>query len=250
MTACDCWWDEPPANVILSQDDVHVWYASLDQPASSFRWLARTLNADERERSKRFYFKQDRVRFIVGRGLLRTILGHYLSIEPGELQFCYSSRGKPSLAETFRGSRIRFNLAHSYGFALYAVTLDREIGVDLEYVKPIAEATRIVNRFFSDQEKAAFDTFTSYEKPEAFFRYWTCKEAYLKACGEGLTHPLDQIDVSLVPGEAARLLSLKGDLQEVSRWFLQELRPAAGLVGALVVEGAEARLACWEVPSV
>jgi 4'-phosphopantetheinyl transferase len=236
--------------VILQQDDVHVWYASLDGFASSSRWLARTLNADERARSERFYFEQDRVRFIAGRGLLRTILGYYSGIEPGDLQFCYSSHGKPSLAETFKGSRIRFNLAHAHGFALYAVTFDREIGVDLEYIKPIAEAARIVHRFFSDQENTAFHTFTSDEKLEAFFRYWTCKEAYLKACGEGLTHPLDQIEISLVPGEPATLLSIRGDVREASRWFLQELHPATDLAAALVVEGSKPRLTCWQMPSV
>lgn len=246
MTAHDCRWGLSPANVILSQDDIHVWCASLDQPAPRLQWLMQMLNTDERARAERFYFEQDRKRFIVGRGLLRTILGYYLNSEPGQLQFSYNSRGKPSLSETSGGDRIRFNLAHSQGLVLYAVTFGREIGVDLEYLRPIAEAEQIANRFFSDREKVGFHALTSHEKQEAFFRYWTCKEAFLKASGEGLTEYLDQIDISLVEGEPATLLSIKGDRREASRWSLQELKPASGFAAALVVEGDSYRLACWQ----
>jgi len=205
---------------------------------------------DERARAERIYFEQDRVRFIISRGLLRTILGYYLATEPSDLQFCYGSHGKPFLAETFRGSRIQFNLSHAQGLVLYSFTLDREVGIDLEYIKPIAEASQIVHRFFSEQEIAAFHTLTVNEKSESFFKYWTCKEAYLKACGEGLTHPLNQIEVSLVPGEPATLLSINGDVREASRWFLQELQPATGVVASLVVEGSEPLLSCWHMPPV
>ena len=246
MIARGSWWAQPPANVILLQDDVHVWCASLDQPASGLQWLAQTLSADERVRAERFYFEQDGMRFIVGRGLLRIILGYYLGIEPSELRFCYSSRGRPTLAETTGGNRIRFNLAHSLGLALYAVTLGREIGVDLECIRIIDKTEQIVDRFFSDREKAVFRALPLNKKYEAFFTYWTCKEAYLKACGEGLSQPLDQIDVLLVPGEPTRLLSIKGDVREASRWSLQELRPASGFAAALVVEGHSYCLSCWQ----
>lgn len=92
-------WESPPANVELLQNDVHVWCAWLDQSLSSLEWLTRTLSVDERIRAERFQFEQDRQRFIIGRGLLRTILGYYLSIESGRLHFCYGIYGKPALAE-------------------------------------------------------------------------------------------------------------------------------------------------------
>lgn len=246
MIARDCLWGQPPAKVILLQDDVHVWCASLDQPVAILQGLLRTLSADEQTRAEHFYFEKDRKRFIVGRGLLRRILGYYLDIEPEQLQFSYSLRGKPSLAKTFGGDKVRFNLAHSNGLALYAVTLDRAIGVDLEYIHLIAEAEQIANRYFSDQEKAALQALTPHEKHVAFFRYWTCKEAYLKACEEGLMLPLNQVDVSLAPGEPARLLCVRGDQQETSYWSLQELSPASDYAAAIVVEGDSHRLACWQ----
>jgi 4'-phosphopantetheinyl transferase len=245
MIDYDCLWEPPPAHANLLRDDVHVWCARLDQSLSSLERLTQTLSKDERLRAERFQFEQDRKRFIIGRGLLRTILGYYLGIEPGQLHFCYGMYGKPALAEMSGTSALRFSLAHAHGLALYAVTRDREVGVDLEHIRHIAEIERIVDRYFSDREKAEYRALTADKKLAAFFTYWTYKEAYLKASGEGLTRPLNQIDVSLGPGEPARLLSVDGDVKEASRWTFQELRPVPGFVATLVVEGQGWQLSCW-----
>lgn len=178
MVASDCRWRQPPVKVVLLEDEVHLWFASLDPPASSLRRLEQTLDASERSRAKRFYFERERVRFVAGRGLLRRILGYYSGIEPSELQFCYSSQGKPSLTEKCGGDRIQFNLAHSAGRAIYAVTLNREIGVDLERVAPVIGLEQVANRFFSAHERAALHALAGREEREAFFEIWTAKEAY------------------------------------------------------------------------
>jgi 4'-phosphopantetheinyl transferase len=245
MTDYNCFWEPPPANANLLQHDVHIWCAWLDQAIANVEWLAQTLSTDERMRAERFRFEQDRQRFIIGRGLLRTVLGYYLGVEPGQLHFCYGRYGKPALAEMFGTSALRFSLAHAHGLALYTVSRERELGVDLEHFRRVAETEQIVDRYFSEREKAVFRGLAADKKQEAFFTYWTCKEAYLKASGEGLTRPLSQIDVSLVPGEPARLMSIDGDVKEASRWTLQELRPAPGFVAALAVEGQGWRLSCW-----
>jgi 4'-phosphopantetheinyl transferase len=245
MTDYDCLWEPPPANANLLHDDVHVWCARLDQSISSLERLTQTLSKDEHIRAERFQFEQDRQRFIIGRGLLRTILGYYLGIKPGRLHFCYGMYGKPALAEMPGTGTLRFSLAHADGLALYAVTRDREVGVDLEHMHHIAETEQIVDRYFSQREKAVFHSLTADKKQDAFFTYWTCKEAYLKASGEGLSRPLNQIDVLLGPGELARLLSVDGDVKEASRWTLQQLRPVPGFVATLVVEGQGWQLSCW-----
>jgi len=197
-------------------------------------------------RAERFYFKRDRKHFIVGRGLLRTILGCYLGIAPNRLQFCYGPRGKPDLAETSGGSKLCFNLSHSQGLALYGVTREREIGIDLEHIRSISQAEQIAERFFSVQENAVFRVLPPSKKQVAFLNCWTRKEAYLKAIGDGLARSLEQIEVSLAPGEPARLLSTEGDPQSAEHWTLQELMPAPGYVAALVVEGYGWRLSCWQ----
>jgi len=245
MKAFDSLWGLPPSDLALSSDHIHVWCASLDQPASCVQQFAQSLSADERVRAERFHFEQHRNRFIAGRGLLRMILSYYTGIEPSRLQFCYGPHGKPALTEASSSDRLCFNLSHSQELALFAVTRDREIGVDLECVRPISDAEQIAERFFSAQENAVFRALPRNQKQQAFFNCWTRKEAYIKARGEGLSLPLKQFDVSLIPGEPAKLLSIRGDPEEASKWSLQALSPAPGYVAALAVEGHGWDLACW-----
>ena len=246
MSGLDCSWAYPPADLVLNDDEVHVWCASLNQPVSCVERLARSLSQEERKRAERFYFAKDRLGFVVRRGLLRTILSYYLDIQPDRVKFRYGSHGKPELAEMFLRSTLRFNLSHSERLALYAVTRLRSVGVDVEYVRPIADAAEIVQRYFSPQEKAAFLGLPASLRLLGFFNCWTRKEAYLKALGDGLARPLDAFAVSLAPGETARLRSIEGNPRDASRWFLQEMVPASGYVAALAVEGRDRSLACWQ----
>jgi len=246
MTNLKSVWSTPPAHLTLSSSEVHVWSTSLTLPALRLQKLAATLSADEQSRAERFYFEQHRQRFIASRGLLRLILGCYLDIEPQKVQFCYGPYGKPLMAELKQENSLRFNLSHSQDIALYAVTFKREVGIDIEQVRSLAEAEQIAKNFFSARENAAFRVLSPTERQEVFFRYWTCKEAYLKALGDGLTRSLNSIEVSLAPGQQARLLSVKEEPQAVERWFLQELTPpAAGYAAALAVEGRDWHLKCW-----
>jgi len=201
---------------------------------------------DERMRAERFHFERDRKRFIVRRGILRTILGCYLSIEPSRLRFCYGKNGKPALADTSGKGRIRFNLSHSEGLALVAFTRDREIGVDIEHIRDISEMEQIAERFFSVREYTVFRVLPKSKKKEAFFNCWVRKEAFTKAIGDGLSWPLDKFDVSLILGESARLLRIEGDSKGASRWSIQDLKPASGFAAAFAVEGRSGRLHCWQ----
>lgn len=235
----------PSDHLTLPDDEVHVWRAALDQPAISLKKLTQTLSRDESMRADRFYFDRDRKRFIVGRGMLRNILSLYLRTEPRLLRFSYGAYGKPYLVGRAGEETIRFNLSHSHELALYGFTRGREIGVDLEYIHDVPEFDQIAARFFSESENAVLDTLPSNEKQEAFFNCWTRKEAYIKAIGNGLAHPLDQFDVSLAPGEPARLLKVDGDVQEAGRWSLKSLMPAPGYVAAIAIEGHDWRLQQW-----
>jgi 4'-phosphopantetheinyl transferase len=119
MTTCVCRWLLPPSELQLLSDEVHVWSASLDPPAPLVQRLAQLLSLDERLRAERFHFEKDRRRFIVSRAILRTILGRYLKVEPGWLQFRYEHGGKPALVETSSWRTIQFNVSHSQSLALY-----------------------------------------------------------------------------------------------------------------------------------
>ena len=237
-------WPLPPPDLTLSYDDVHVWCASLDQPVARVQQLAHTLSHNERTRAARFRLERGRKRFVVACGTLKAILGRYLGIDPSQVQFRYGPNGKPYLSAG-NGSALRFNLAHSHELALCGVAYDREIGVDLEHIRSVPDVDQIAADHLTARENAALRALSGDEAIEAFFRCWTRKEAYMKATGEGLTLPPDQIDVSLSPQQAARLISVAGDPQAAVRWSLQSLAPAPGYAAAIAVAGHGWRLACW-----
>ncbi len=239
-------WRHPPERLVLSKAEVHVWRAALDLECAPVQNFERTLATDERARAARFHFDTHRNQFIVGRGVLRTILGRYLGIEPDRLQFRYSSHGKPALSAEQGSNAIRFNVSHSGGMALYAVTRERKVGVDLERIRPDFANEEIAERFFSPQEVAAFHALPPESRLEAFFACWTRKEAYIKARGEGLSLPLDRFDVSLAPGQPAALMSVHDDHREAARWSIRELSPGPDYVAAIAAEGHDWRLECWQ----
>ncbi len=219
-----------------------MWQAGLDQPAAQVAQYTRLLTPDEQLRANRFHFERDRQRYIVGRGILRTLLGRYLGCAGSELQFSYGLRGKPALTNPV----FDFNLAHSGGLAVIALAYQQEIGVDVEQIRPITDMEQIVQRFFAEQEQADLLTLPVEQRQTAFFNGWTRKEAYLKALGDGLARPLDQFCVSLIPGEPVRLLSINGDTEDASRWLLESFNPAPGYVAAAAVRGHAWRFSYWD----
>jgi 4'-phosphopantetheinyl transferase len=231
-------WQSSPANLVLSKDEVHVFSASLKQPLWRLQQLAKILSPDEQLRANNFYFEKDRWRFIVCRGILRIILGRYLDIEPSQIQFSYGVHSKPALLETSRNSStLQFNLSHSQELALYAFTLSRQVGIDLEYIRPIDDIDSLAKHFFSEQEYTVLRKLPESERQIAFFNCWTRKEAYIKATGQGLSLPLNQFEVSLIPGDPAMLLRTFTDSKEASLWSLQELTPDPEYIAALAVQG-------------
>ena len=248
LASIDSTWFAAPERLSLGSSDVHVWQVGLDQSPSQRAFFQNTLDEDERSRADRFYFSRDRERFIVARGVLRVLLGRYLDRSPESLFFTYSTHGKPALALESGADAIRFNLSHSHGTALYAVTRGRELGVDLEFIRGDLEAEQIAERFFSQSEIGALRALPPDLRKNAFFLCWTRKEAYIKARGEGLSMPLDQFDVSLIPGEPAALLSTHPDPDEALSWSLTHLSPAPGYAAALATKGRDWTLSCWQWP--
>lgn len=232
-------WRHPPADLRLQNDQVHVWRSPLDLPTERIELFAKILSSDEQIRADRFRFAQHRQRFIAGRGILRSLLGRYLQIAPDQVQFIYSEKGKPSLAN----QRLQFNVAHSQGLALYAVALDRPVGVDLEQVRAIADLDSLTQRFFSPNEHAAIFALPACQQSQAFFRYWVCKEAYLKATGDGLAK-LQALEMSLESNQAYLTKIPQGNIAD---WHLRELAPAANFVGAIVSSSQNCNLTCWQL---
>jgi len=236
----------PPEHPSLDANAIHVWLASLNQNPSLVGRFQDTLSIDERLRANQFYFRRDRERFVVSRGVLRVILGRYLDKAPETLAFNYSFYGKPFLVSETGVEEIGFNISHSFGTALFAVTNRREIGVDLELVREGLEIEQIAERYFSRRENLALCALPAELRKRAFFNCWTRKEAYIKARGEGLSLPLNKFDVSLSPGELPALLGTQPYSDEALRWSIGELTLASGHVAAFAVEGQAGSLCCWK----
>ncbi len=203
------------------------------------------MSEEERSRAQRFRFPLHRHRFVAGRGILRDILARYLRREPTYLEFRYGSHGKPALAGEGAGG-IRFNVSHSAAMALFAFARGREVGVDLEQIRPMPDAEAIACRFFSAREKAALAAVPAELREEAFFACWTRKEAFIKAAGKGLSMSLDSFDATLDPGEPARLLDTRAILTGAECCTVQQLHPGPGYVGALVFEGSGCAVRQWD----
>lgn len=207
----------------LPSDEAHSWCVGLDASPSTCARLHATLTEDEQRRSARLRSERDRRRFIVAHGALRELLGRYLGARPGDIRFVHNAHGKPALHPDW-GGRLKFNLSHAGGYALIAITAGAEIGVDLEYVRPLPDQDAIARCFFSAAEVDRLRRMPRERQALAFFNCWTRKEAFVKARGEGLDADASEA-MAPAPG-----------------WSLFTLQPAPGYVGALVVEGLGRRL--------
>jgi 4'-phosphopantetheinyl transferase len=236
-------WTYPPAVLSSAENEVHLWRISLDLPPDELARIVELLATDEAERAARFRFKKDRDQFVARRGLLRTILRRYLDIPPEKVTFTYNTFGKPTIGNNPKG--FHFNLSHSSGLALIAVTRRGEIGVDVERIRKDVEIDQVSEGLFSETERDTLRSLSPKARRQAFFNCWTRKEAYLKARGEGLSFPLNQFTVSILPGEAPRLLAAQNDAMEIERWALYQLAPAPDYIAALAVEGRGHQLSCW-----
>jgi 4'-phosphopantetheinyl transferase len=230
-------WEESPKNLELKENEVHIWRASLDAEPASLDRLAVHLTLEEKCRADRFVFARDREHFVVGRGILRELLGRYLGRPPASLTIHKAQREKPYLPEEPDIPRLSFNISHSHGLAVYAFALEREVGIDVELMRPDFASEEVAERYFSLREQEELRTLPSESRSEGFFLCWTRKEAYIKARGEGLHVPLESFSVSLTPGQPEKLESA-----DTSRWTLHSFRPEPRYVGALVVESKAWRL--------
>ena len=241
-------WSLPVPALELPRGAVHVWRTGTEVSASRLALLAALLAPDEHARAGRFLYEEDRRQYTVARGVLRSILACYLEVEPAAIEFRYGAHGKPSLAQSPGGRDVRFNLSHSYGWALHAFAVGREVGVDVERIRPETDIMGVARHSFSPVEVEALTSLPEGQRREAFFNCWTRKEAFIKAHGEGIALGLSRFDVTLRPGEPAALLRFEDGPAEAARWSMRALDAGEGYKAALAVEGEGWDLKCWQYP--
>jgi 4'-phosphopantetheinyl transferase len=233
-------WRVPTAAPVLAKGTVHLWRIPLDRrPEPTEREFA-LLSEDERARADRFHFPRDRRRFVVAHAALRLILGLYTGKSPESLRFEVGRYGKPTLAG---GPGPCFNLTHSGELAVVGLAPDRELGVDVEQLRDMADLQSMAARFFTPAEQTALLRFLPAVRGRAFLDGWTRKEAVMKALGLGVAQPPESIEVSLEPGNAT-LHRLNGLL--TPDWAMTAFVPGQDYIGAVAMQGPRPELSFWD----
>jgi 4'-phosphopantetheinyl transferase len=226
--------------VIPERDTVDVWLVGLDGPASDGDWDV-PLTEDEMARAARFRFPRDASRFRAARRALRRLLGRYLTVDPASIALQYEAHGKPALAGPFADCGLHFNVSHSHDAAAIAVSREA-VGVDIEIDRPVGDALLVARTAFAADEYAELITQPEAERMRGFLRIWTRKEAYVKACGEGLSTPLDSFCVPVVAAPRGGV-AVRHSTGGSAGWTLYDVDDGnRRIIGALAMRADSARL--------
>lgn len=231
VTPCPASFECAPAP---GADEALAWVVDLTRPPVPFDALFERLIPPERTRADRYRPARNRDQFVIGRGLLRGLLGAYLGTEPCAVPLTYLSSGKPTLE--LPDPPLHFNVTHTDGVLVIAAAR-RRVGVDVERVRALPDADGLVDRFFSSAEAQTYRTLPEHRRPVAFFRGWTCKEAVIKAAG-ATTAYLADFDVELHPDRPPRVNAVRAPQLAGAGWALTEWHTGADIAVALAVEGA------------
>lgn len=236
-------WCNPPPTLLLGPGEIHLWLALRGDAPPTYTESA-GLTIDEIARARRLQRPADRELYLLAHVMLRDVLAHYLSLTPLEIVLNSAAHGKPFLAGS-HCTDLHFNLSHSGDAVLCALTRGREIGVDIEAAVPSEDLLSVAAYFFAPDEYAALAARNGDDRVALFYLLWTRKEAYLKACGKGHSHPLNAFSVmpSLeVPPDPV----VRGpDTESEEAWFCYGLPAPLGCAAATVIAGAASALSCW-----
>lgn len=230
-------WERATTGPALASDEIHLWRIDLKAFRPNICEFQQVLSEGEANRAARFIRSEDRDRYVIARAAMRRLLSSYLQISASEIRFESNAFGKPSVSKSMNTEQLSFNLSHSGDLCLLGVRRGGEIGVDIERIRDDVKTEELARRFFSPQEISELDGLPEAARTLGFFLCWTRKEAYIKAHGSGLQHPLDQFAVTLTPGSTPELRSVDQD-----RWLMLSIDPEEGYVGSIVTERALLRL--------
>jgi 4'-phosphopantetheinyl transferase len=222
--------------LLLSDSEIHLWRSFTQTFESRGKELEMLLSGEELDRVERFYFQKDRIRFIVAHGILKMIVGRYLNMAPCLVSFRSGFNGKPELPGYCDSEAFSFNISHSYDLTIFAFSKFRSLGVDVEHIRHKPDFYEIADYYFHPKERAALQRLSLCNRKKAFFEYWTRKEAFVKATGEGLSRPLDSFFISIGSEKKDGILSVGGDGIRAANWNLLTFRPAQGYAGAVAFE--------------
>jgi len=228
----------------LGRNEVHAWIVDLRADPGEICRYAGWLSADEHVRARQLRRSQDRNRFVVRRGKLREALGEYLDQAPGQLRFAQSRHGKPHLVAP--AADIRFSVSHSDDVTVFGFAFGQDLGVDIERIRNDSNVHQVAAEFLSAAEQSQLLELKQGCRIEAFYRCWSCKEAFVKALGTGLSHPLRDFDVQVDLSVPACILATRPDATEASRWSLHAFTPMRDYYVAVAVRRPDWQLTVFD----
>src|SRR5215469_7012517 len=231
--------------IVPGPEEVHVWRTDLDAALGLIGPLEHVLSVDERQRATRFHRSLDRERFVLSRAFLREVLSVYVETDPAELQFAVAAGGKPALRAAAGAEPVHFNLSHAEAIALLAVTAAGPVGIDIERVRGDFEHNAIARQYFSAAECQEYFRLGDGERPTAFARLWTRKEAYLKALGDGLSRPLESFTVATLSGTDAASPGFVGTHDATGGWIVFGIDAPPGFEAALATRAPMPQVLSW-----
>lgn len=223
----------------LRSEQIHIWQLNIPQMKGYLESWIPCLAPSERDRMNRFKFERDRTRFGLSQGGLRQLLGRYVQRDPATLDFKTEAKGKPYLCVDGQRSPLQFNLSHSGEWVVYALSSDRPVGIDIEAVRDLDRLEAMARHCLTPSEQADVEQLPTVEANLRFFEYWTCKEAYLKAIGAGLTVAMTEVEV--IRSDTA--LTLKPTNPPTPQpWNLHPWQPESDYRGAIAYAGSPCQL--------
>lgn len=223
----------------MAGSKVATWWLQVEGVGAE-QWprLDALLDDTERERSRRFHFERDRLTYVAAHALGRVLLSSWSPGAPQSWRFDTGAHGKPEVVVPAGAPRLRLNLSHTRGLAAAALTVDHDIGVDVEWLDRQPASEGLARRFFAADECAQLEAVPPEQANETFLSFWTLKEAYVKAIGKGLAQPLDSFVFTLEP------LSIRFDAilaDDPERWLFRRLRPTSSHLLALALRHPDPR---------
>ncbi len=242
--------DPPPT---LAPGAVHVWLTEPAAITDSALLDAYTglMSPEEHDAHRRFRFEALRHQYLVTRALVRATLSRYADVDPGAWRFRKNPHGRPELVAGQCPLPLRFNLSHTPGLAACAVTLEHDVGVDVEHLARATDTARLARRFFAPEEAQALEGLPEPVRRPRFLRYWTLKEAYIKARGRGLSLPLSGFAFRFSEDGAIAIHIEPALEDDPRRWQFRLLRPTPEHVMAVALgSGPGPDLAIEVLPTV
>ena len=245
-------WPVIPQSLELNSHVVHVIRLRLDLPSEKWMSLSRFLTDAERSRAAQFRFESPRQQFVVCRATLRRLLGQQCKLPPDAVPLGIGRHGKPELLIPHRTSnqqpQIEFNVSHSGKIGLIAMTIGAPVGIDVEEYDSRVQTLKLAERFFSPEEANALSSLSDDKQLSGFYRGWTCKEAYIKAKGSGLSLSLSSFRVEIDPDRPAALCHIEENPSDCANWTAQSLEVGKHYAAAVMIERPRCLFECWDWP--